>query len=100
MAWKASSVEMELTQRTILAVRHGVLHFAEHGEGDFRGQVHQDQVGGALRHLFHQAATVPQVGSSSKPSTWRRTDSRPFARWVRRYKEESASYSSFPFRAG
>ena len=25
-------------------------------------------------------ATVVQVGSSSKPSTWRNTDSRPFAR--------------------
>ena len=37
--------------------------------------------GGALSHLLHERCSpMPHVGRSSKPSTWRSTDSSPFAK--------------------
>ena len=54
IAWNASSVEMEFTHKHDAGPVHGVLHVAQHGEGDFRGEVHQNQIRQALGDLFHQ----------------------------------------------
>ena len=48
-------MDMEFTEND-LAVHHGVLHFAQYGEGDLGREVHQDEIGRAGGHLFQQAS--------------------------------------------